>query len=628
MHFDFESYNIEKTKATDAKLKSISSSATKLVRNAHSSPLRGCFVKFSKNQHKAEQWVSNIHAKLFDFIKDSNLSEEQKQSLLTFETFQADQKGPTSPTTLDQLVGGGGILGKLIFKQPFDFDSSTKTILEEVISDIQKYLGKFEVGDISTIDFSQSWKELPSTTVRGFPFHALGRDSDDKILQLGGSTFSSALEYFKSSNQNLTFPGYRIQGKPAPGPAKIRWVSVPAVSYQYINVGLYKDSMRRLKLAPMFAGWVEPNQRIQIIRNMLKLASDSKKKIIALDYSGFDTNIHPFLRDAANRIMLSCFNFNSALAEYQKFQSLYNNNQFAVLPDPNGLSSQQLYPGVALVSANYQLLSGVINTQHDGSLINAIIQGYIAKRLGFDLDWDLVLVLGDDAGFQVPETILDDMGYSGVLKEISNIVKELGFEVHPKKAYPTTQLIFLQKLWDVGQNLISVGTWARTISSFVFKENYPKRIPGIQSLPALEIIGQISMLNEAFSGGEVDLRDFAKTFVEEWLMEDDGLYWVINRLRDEYGSSFNGDVLFRRLVRMTGINHSQILDYFDKASYDHTSFSQLLEATNYEQVFHILPYLVNCSLKRRVDTSEGIEYFKSSFVTEPLDIDFESEGQE
>lgn len=576
---------------------------------------------------KAEKWVHDLHQELFDYIKDLKVSEEQKQSLLTFETFQADQKGPTSPTNADQLVGSNGILGKLVFKQPFDFDSSTKQLLEAVWSDMHSYLRQFGVGDATTIDFQQSWSELPSSTVRGFPFHALGRDADQEILRLGGPTFDTALEYFKSSSQNLTFPGYRIQGKPAPGPAKIRWVSVPAVSYQYINVGLYKDSMRRLKFAPMFAGWLEPDQRFQVIKRMLEKAKMNNKKIIALDYSGFDTNIHPYLRDLANKMMVSLFSYNDKLQDYQKHQEKYNHHQFAVLPDTKGISQQHLSEGVALVSSNYQLLSGVINTQHDGSLINAMIQGYVAKRLGFEIDWDLVLVLGDDAGFQVPESILGDMSYSGVLDKISEIVNELGFEVHPKKAYPTTQLIFLQKIFDIDQKIFSVGSWARTISSFVFKENYPKRIPGIKSLPALELIGQIGMLNEVTSYGDVDLTGFAPRFVEKWLMEDDGLLWVINNLREAYGQSFNGDLLFRHLIKLTGLDEEQILDYFDKSSYDHTSFSQHLYAKNFEDVFFILKYLVNSNVNRQIDTEAVSKYFSFSLVTENDDIDIEIEDQ-
>lgn len=119
---------------------------------------------------------------------------------------------------------------------------------------------------------------------------------------------------------------------------------------------------------------------------MLEKAKLNNRKIIALDYSGFDTNIHPYLRDLANKMMVSLFSYNDKLLDYQKHQEKYNHHQFAVLPDTKGISQQHLSEGVALVSSNYQLLSGVINTQHDGSLINAMIQGYVAKRLGFEID--------------------------------------------------------------------------------------------------------------------------------------------------------------------------------------------------------------------------------------------------
>lgn len=108
--------------------------------------------------------------------------------------------------------------------------------------------------DASSIAFDLSWRELPNVTVRGLPYHDLGKNVDEEIVQKGGRSLYSAINYFKTESDILSFPGYRIQGKPRTKGAKIRLINIPPVSYQYINVGLYKASMSQLKYHPAFSG--------------------------------------------------------------------------------------------------------------------------------------------------------------------------------------------------------------------------------------------------------------------------------------------------------------------------------------------------------------------------------------
>lgn len=117
-----------------------------------------------------------------------------------------------------------------------------------------EYLLKDISIDIKSLRFDKAWELLPSSTTRGMPFHDIGKNVDSRIIEIGGSTSSTALAYFKSSSQNVCFPGWRIQGAQWPGPAKIRIVNIPQVSYQYLMTGLTKELMAKLKSKSMFAG--------------------------------------------------------------------------------------------------------------------------------------------------------------------------------------------------------------------------------------------------------------------------------------------------------------------------------------------------------------------------------------
>lgn len=90
--------------------------------------------------------------------------------------------------------------------------------------------------------------------MRGFPYHAKGKDVDDLIISSYGQSFSEASEKFLSAPCHLFYPGFRIQGKPLSEGAKLRFVFIPTIHYQYLINGLVNYTMDYLKTYPNFLG--------------------------------------------------------------------------------------------------------------------------------------------------------------------------------------------------------------------------------------------------------------------------------------------------------------------------------------------------------------------------------------
>lgn len=565
----------DNSKSALAKLKG---TASRLART--NSPFRGCFNKF-KTIDRVENWINSVLSELYGFIR-SSFSGNVMDTIMTMEQFQANQKGPTGPITESQFYSD--VTEKFLSLPSYSYNDEVRNHLERIWNQLQSKLLKWVSFDASSIAFDLSWRELPNVTVRGLPYHDLGKNVDEEIIQRGGRSLYSAINYFKTESDILSFPGYRIQGKPRTKGAKIRLINIPPVSYQYINVGLYKASMSQLKYHPAFSGWLEPVSRQASIQRQLKLAKDRDMTFISLDFSSFDQSCSSYLRKLVNNFIVEA-DVSRSLRDYKSHFDLLSDNQWLVIPGRNGYE---------LTNANDLLLSGVINTQHDGSLINMLVQAYIAEKLGFEFDPELSLVLGDDVGFCVPNKYLKRMGYKSLLEKMNTEAEKIGFHIHTDKAYPLSQLIFLQKLYVPEQNIIGLGSWARSLYSFCYKERFSKPIKGVYSLPALELISQISIICEAFGSERgVNHSDFANRMVDEWLKVDDLLVACCQELQ-KTNPDWDGNSLFSLLTKLVGNNYELIASHLGIQSYDHKgTLSSIQAANDYEKVFPILPFVVN-----------------------------------
>lgn len=574
--FNTQEFTKLSSDSTKKKLRDAGLSYKKLARTK--APMRGCAQVFG-NEARANKWYWDRISQLSNFIKGLS-DKEAAKSLLIFEMFQSEQKGPTGPIVETQFFSD---VTEKFLNLPFPkISDQAMEMLKESMEQVVNYALKYVSFSAKDIRFDLIWDQLPNTTVRGFPFHDLGKNVDKEIKLEGGANLSKALEYFLRESQIVSFPGYRIQGKPFGSKPKIRLINIPNVSYQYINVGLYKTSMEQLKFAPPFSGWLDPNERIESIQKQLGKAESLDCSIIALDFSSFDTSIHPNLRKWANDFIVQADKSNS-LAKYKIHYNNLMENQYLIVPAKNAYSIQ---------SVPQLLLSGIINTQHDGSLINLAVQTYIAKRLGFDINLDLCLCLGDDVGFCVPNKYLKSLGYDGLLNKINEFANEIGFTIHTHKKYPEPHLVFLQKLYVPEQGIHAVGSWARALSSFLYKERFSNNIPGVVSLPALEIISQIAILNEAFGPKDsVNCNEFSNIIAKEWLNIDKLLVAVCQDLQKD--NLLTSHELFRKLISLVNNDIDIVKKHLGILSYDHKGIStSIRENKNYGDVFPILNSIV------------------------------------
>lgn len=122
---------------------------------------------------------------------------------------------------------------------------------------------------------------------------------------------------------------------------------------------------------------------------MCELGSKLNYTPIPLDFRGFDIHMPAEFRFEVSKLLLNIFKEKEEINNVvTKLAQLYA-NQKILGPDAGY--------GVQLIDAYNQLLSGIANTQADGSTLNECIQHYLAESLGFENDYRLGLTLGDDA---------------------------------------------------------------------------------------------------------------------------------------------------------------------------------------------------------------------------------------
>lgn len=567
------------------------------------SPLRGCFITYYQKEDQLykeyESWVQDI----ISIIESSDLPKRSKESLLVWENFQASQKGPTAPILLkhyDEDVVRG------ILRQEIKLGLNEKKMILEVYNDLMDYLTQFVKIDIDNINFEEAWRELPNTTLRGFPFMGEGSKWDEEIIKIGGSTAESAYNWYKSDPEFICYPGFRIQGKPPVKGAKLRLIFIPPVHSQYLDVGLIRESMNQLKKAPPFAGWLSPKERASVINKQIKIAKLKECTLIQLDYSAFDKSIAPFFQEVISNafIEFAVKDTNNIAAKRAEFFKKFRSTQGVLLSD----QSNKVY----FYKAPNQLASGEKRTQHDGSLINLLLNGLIQKYLfKTKINWELTLALGDDASLPVPNKLMAELGYKEILKGIEKFLAKFKFGMNASKAYPNTDLAFLQKIWEPSKGLNGWGSWTRNLSSFLFREKMPPKIKGIR-IPVMEIISQVTILSEPFSYNGTTLAGVPDYVAGLWIRKDKGLRTIL-KLAKEHGVKSPHE-FFKALIKMSSANTQDILEWLDIHSYDHTGVSEaLLNGTkDFGEVFPILKYLLE-SNESLDDVFEGKSAFSFSY---------------
>lgn len=137
------------------------------------------------------------------------------QSLLEMEKFQFGQKGPMSP--IDSRTVVDTVIPKLVLESEKTPDVSAASELLKHIATVEKKYGNymnFGSRRLSDVDFEIAWMELPSASLRGIPFLAVGSEVDKMITELYGRSLKPVLNRFSEIESLITTPGLRIQGSP------------------------------------------------------------------------------------------------------------------------------------------------------------------------------------------------------------------------------------------------------------------------------------------------------------------------------------------------------------------------------------------------------------------------------
>lgn len=555
-------------------------------------PAKGAFIHYlkKKGQDKLLSWTLNVKRRVIRELERLSTKNIGWQSLLEMENFQFNQKGPMAPIEARTVVKE--TIPKIVTNSELKPDPSAKAKLLGHISTVEKRYGKYmSFGniDLNVLDFENAWRTLPSSSVRGIPFLLKGSEVDGLIMQIYGKNLKSVLNQFVKLESLITTPGLRIQGSPKWDHAKVRLINIPSVNYQYMMNGLYQSIKNELIKVPSMSGWLTPLERDKAIVNMCVEGSKMKMVPVPLDFRAFDTHMFEEFRLEATKLLLKVFkNSNDLQTIHQVIERIYKNQY---------LWGPSLSERVALYPVNNLLGSGVANTQADGSTMNMALQCYFSEILGYEQPDNLGLTLGDDVVMWVPKSIMDDLGYEGVLHKINDSLKPLNMEIHVKKKYPLPQVMFLQRLYVPEQEIIGEYSLVRSVDSIVWAESFRSPIEGVINHMALETIGQISTLNNSMQGvGKISLKQLAYIVVSEWLKVDQGLCYLAQLSSKTSSPSAS---LFGYLVRATG-GLDAIIRAYKLEQYDHKGLLELFK-NNSSDSFPIIDVIIEEARKLPIE---------------------------
>lgn len=562
-------------------------------------PTKGVFVK--KIKEFGFNWVLNWTEKLkrdsIGMLKANAKKDSRYFGLEQLEGFQTNQKGPVAPIDKNTFIDK--TMPALIEASSVNLNSimTDKDLVESIseVDSILKDMGFYGKLDYYNIDFAEKLNELPSSSVRGLPFLGKGKDVDEDIIKEYGNDLTSVLRVFFEIPFLLATPALRYQGSPGKDPAKVRCINIPCMGYTYPMNGIYKSVQEIFKNWVCFAAWLEPNERNSKINDMVIKIRKKNWRILSLDYRQYDAHLCPELRLEATKLVLKCFK-NTEISEkiIAKLDQLYH-NQYLCAPTSKDV--------ISLVKLDNQLLSGISNTQLDGSLINLILQRFIARKFGYSIPMDEGLALGDDTGLPMPVEIIEkNGGYENVLKIIKeDILNKFGMDSHDKKAYPNDNLLFLQNLYQPQDDIIAQYSICRTIDSLVWSEQFRENIIGVKNHNALETIGQITIVNNpVFTMGKINEIEVTKFVLRRWLQIDDALLHLCHECLSR---SNPVNYLMNYLISASG-GKDVIVRAFRLKQNDTKGILSKLESGEFSQAFPVIPLLLEVSQSLKQNNSD------------------------
>lgn len=488
-------------------------------------PTKGAFIRYlaKKGEHKLLFWTLTCKKLVLKELEELSVKDNNFRDLWEMENFQSLQKGPISPISARALVAG--TIPKIVKASSIAPKPAAAADLLSQVAKVEerykKYMN-FESIDLTVINFGEEWMKLPKDSVRGLPYLLKGKEIDHEIVREYGNPIKKVLKKFRELDYLITTPGTRFQGSPKWDDAKVRLINIPSVDYQYLKNGLYQHIKVEMIKLPQMCGWLNPADRDKQIVKMWKRGRELGYTPIPIDFRAFDSKMFPEFRLAVTYLLLKVFKPSQQLDLIKsKLKELYF-NQYLLAPSDECVLT--LYPVDNLLG------SGVANTQADGSTLNMVLQTYLCDKLGYQQPDDLGLTLGDDAVIWVPDNIMNELGYEGVLTFWQKCLDPLNMEIHIKKKYPAPAIFFLQKLYMPDKGIIGEYSIVRNIDSMVWAEHFREPIEGVHNHMALETIGQISTLNNSYDGlGKTTLKSIIPIFVREWLKVDQALTYLAQK---------------------------------------------------------------------------------------------------
>jgi hypothetical protein len=547
--------------------------------------------------------------------------------LLAWEKFQYLKKGPVKVTFGDAMEMKNKIS-----------ERSSKTLIDRLNVDIAMKCVRYALAELEAygiggcgtrkFDHVEAWKQSDSQKKRGLPFNMAGSEPipgmdktvDEYIIEwLGNDTSKiarTAIKWLQEHDVMICLTGYRLQS-----PNKFRYINIPPVIIQYLwlpIINFLTDLYK--KKVPFSAAWHDPFTGMQMINRQARRFW-TKYLHVPYDFSGFDqlTDINITI-ELMRGILNLVFGVNKQTDLLLQTFELVEMKKGILVP-----ASDPRCP-FEIIGCKNLLISGIVWTSFLGTNYNLVLVAIVHIDLKSPKPLGSEQRLGDDLVAAILFSIYVRYGYSWILEQSEKSFNILGAEVNVKKQMPEDLVpgfIYLQRYYNMTDGWCGIYSMFRAWGSAIWSERFQSTVKGIRNLPALQMCGQLSVLNNVLihtdDGLNNEIDEIMKWSLEQWLIEDDYLFSVFKAAcKASSNDEDAGRMAFSYLNYAAG-GADSVMRSLDLGDWSQNAYSTLTKdsAEMFFKSMPILPCLANIARKMgKAITSEYPAFFKMKTIVD------------
>lgn len=511
-------------------------------------PRKGVFATLSVEDcaKYAGTWKELVIDQLNLKLSKDTINHKSWRLIIEWEKFQLNSKGPVVVNFNDLKDALNKI--EIRSKNKLFSDEIRSKYINPYIKDVMNELEGCSIRGkgMKKFDFQAAWSEMDGQTLRGLPFDLKGADVigqnskgkdvtvDDLIKSELGNDMSNIITTIRKYWSKLDRKFISVTRNRLQSPNKYRFINVVFSLYQYLLKPIADDLTEILKQnVPWAAAWNEPLAKEEKLWEILDCEPDEFN--FPKDYSGFDQLVDVQARmDLREGLLRIVYNGADWITEFMELCRDLEYSLMILVPTDSPVSPMKL------IGAMNLLPSGIVLTSIDGSMYSAMLSRNDSMIFKTRPVWYKSLFLSDDTVEKVKKVSYQNAGsYTRFLEMIEEGSRLTGAVVNMKKQIPESMIgaaIYLQRLYYKELNIFGLYSLTRSIDSLIYAERFQSQVVGIRNIPALQQVGQMSVLNNNLFHPltKIHYDDICLLLISRWLQVDTKLYSVFKEATKEY----------------------------------------------------------------------------------------------